>query len=146
MTTSPAALRPTVNTGLPLGALFPGAADVTVTGVSLDSRSVRPGDLYVAVAGQATHGARFAVAVLGEVPASTSFLGVKKDPGTVWIFLGAVLAIVGASLAFYVRPHMVWVYQDADGRLLMGTYARGGEAAAKADLSWLVEQVSRLAV
>ena len=65
MTTSPAALRPTVNTGLPLGALFPGAADVTVTGVSLDSRSVRPGDLYVAVAGQATHGARFAAQAIG---------------------------------------------------------------------------------
>ena len=65
MTTSPAALRPTVNTGLPLGTLFPGAPDVTVTGVSLDSRSVRPGDLYVAVAGLATHGARFAAQAIG---------------------------------------------------------------------------------
>jgi len=65
MTTSPAALRPTVNTGLPLATLFPGAADVTVTGVSLDSRNVRPGDLYVAVAGQATHGALFAGQAIG---------------------------------------------------------------------------------
>ena len=65
MTTSPSALRPTVNAGLPLAALFPGAAAVTVTGVSLDSRSVRPGDLYVAVPGQATHGARFAGQAIG---------------------------------------------------------------------------------
>ncbi|MGV8908892.1 MAG: UDP-N-acetylmuramoyl-L-alanyl-D-glutamate--2,6-diaminopimelate ligase [Propionicimonas sp.] len=60
MTTSPAALRPTHNPGLSLATLFPGAAPVQVTGVSLDSRSVQHGDLYVALAGQATHGARFA--------------------------------------------------------------------------------------
>ena len=65
MTTTPAALRPTANTGLPLAALFPGGADVTVTGVSLDSRSTSPGDLYVALPGQATHGARFAEQAIG---------------------------------------------------------------------------------
>jgi UDP-N-acetylmuramoyl-L-alanyl-D-glutamate--2,6-diaminopimelate ligase len=59
MTTSPAVLRPSGNPGTALSALLPGAADVTVTGVSLDSRSIRPGDLYVALPGQATHGARF---------------------------------------------------------------------------------------
>ncbi|HSK26459.1 MAG TPA: UDP-N-acetylmuramoyl-L-alanyl-D-glutamate--2,6-diaminopimelate ligase [Jiangellales bacterium] len=34
--------------------------DVAVTGVTLDSRRVRPGDLYAALPGAVTHGARFA--------------------------------------------------------------------------------------
>ena len=40
----------------------PGA--VEVTGVTLDSRAVRPGDLYVAAPGARTHGARFARAAV----------------------------------------------------------------------------------
>ncbi len=44
-----------------LGLAVP-AADAVVTGVTLDSRAVRPGDLYAAVAGSRTHGARFAAA------------------------------------------------------------------------------------
>ncbi|MFT4218532.1 MAG: UDP-N-acetylmuramoyl-L-alanyl-D-glutamate--2,6-diaminopimelate ligase [Micropruina sp.] len=43
-----------------LAGLLPGATDAAVTGVSLDSRAVRPGDLYAALPGQHTHGARFA--------------------------------------------------------------------------------------
>ncbi len=82
MTTSPAALRPSVNTGLPLAALFPGAADVTISGVSLDSRSARPGDLYVAVPGQATHGARFAGQAIanGAVAVVTDAAGAELLP------------------------------------------------------------------
>jgi len=40
------------------GAAAP-SPDVEVTGLSLRSGSVRPGDLYAAVAGAKTHGARF---------------------------------------------------------------------------------------
>ncbi len=36
-----------------------------MTGVTLDSRGVVPGDLYVALPGQSTHGARFAVQAAG---------------------------------------------------------------------------------
>ena len=36
------------------------SADVSITGVCLDSRAIRPGDLYAALPGQRTHGARFA--------------------------------------------------------------------------------------
>ncbi len=35
------------------------ADDVVVTGVTLDSRSVRPGDLYAAIPGAVTHGAQY---------------------------------------------------------------------------------------
>jgi len=37
-----------------------GAADVSVTGITLDSRRVRPGDLYAALPGARAHGADFA--------------------------------------------------------------------------------------
>ncbi|MFT3861698.1 UDP-N-acetylmuramoyl-L-alanyl-D-glutamate--2,6-diaminopimelate ligase [Micropruina sp.] len=43
-----------------LRGLLPGAGDVAVAGVNLDSRHVRAGDLYAALPGEHTHGARFA--------------------------------------------------------------------------------------
>jgi UDP-N-acetylmuramoyl-L-alanyl-D-glutamate--2,6-diaminopimelate ligase len=57
------------------------AIDVSITGVCLDSRAVRPGDLYAALPGLRTHGARFtatavesgAVAVLTD-PAGAELL------------------------------------------------------------------------
>ncbi|GAB3689286.1 UDP-N-acetylmuramoyl-L-alanyl-D-glutamate--2,6-diaminopimelate ligase [Angustibacter aerolatus] len=66
---SPAGLRPRAVEGVSLAALAavagtstpPGAGAVTVTGVTLDSRAVRPGDLYAALPGARAHGAEFAV-------------------------------------------------------------------------------------
>jgi len=79
--TKPETLRPA---GVPtsLAALLPGAPDVAVTGLSLSSAGVRPGDLYVALPGASTHGARFvpdavaagAVAVLTD-PAGRDLAG-----------------------------------------------------------------------
>ncbi|MBA2638394.1 MAG: UDP-N-acetylmuramoyl-L-alanyl-D-glutamate--2,6-diaminopimelate ligase [Nocardioidaceae bacterium] len=43
-----------------------GPAGVEVRGVTLDSRAVRPGDLYVALPGVRTHGARFAAAAVAQ--------------------------------------------------------------------------------
>lgn len=40
--------------------------DVAVTGVTHDSRQVRPGDLYVALPGAVTHGAKFAAQAVAE--------------------------------------------------------------------------------
>lgn len=66
--------------GVPVGA---GASpDVAVTGVTLDSRAVRPGDLYAALPGSRTHGAlysgdaagRGAVAVLTDPPGAPDAL------------------------------------------------------------------------
>jgi len=63
MTDSPPAPRPRHVPGVPLATLAPSAGG-TVTGVTLDSRRVAPGDLYVALPGAVTHGARFAVAAV----------------------------------------------------------------------------------
>ncbi len=51
--------RPTAPAGVPLASLVPGAPG-SVTGVTLDSRRVAPGDLYVGLPGQRAHGAAFA--------------------------------------------------------------------------------------
>ncbi|KHL19183.1 UNVERIFIED_CONTAM: UDP-N-acetylmuramoylalanyl-D-glutamate--2,6-diaminopimelate ligase [Mumia flava] len=64
------------------------AADVTVTGVTLASADVRPGDLYAALPGARTHGARFAadaiargaVAVLTDA-AGAAILAETADTG-----------------------------------------------------------------
>ena len=62
-----------VATHLGVAPLDPEHAEVTVTGVSQSSRSVAPGDLYVAVPGARTHGARFgADAVAGGAVAFVS--------------------------------------------------------------------------
>ncbi|MFP5282649.1 MAG: UDP-N-acetylmuramoyl-L-alanyl-D-glutamate--2,6-diaminopimelate ligase, partial [Actinomycetes bacterium] len=58
------ALRPRARP-IALSALLSDAvASVPISGVSLDSRAVRPGDLYVGLPGQLHHGARFAAAAV----------------------------------------------------------------------------------
>ncbi len=57
-------LRPSRHPGLALASLAAGASG-RLTGVSLDSRQVRPGDLYVALPGQHAHGASFARDAVG---------------------------------------------------------------------------------
>lgn len=65
---SAAPLRPSHSKAIALGEVFeapvvPAAAvEVAVTGITLDSRSVLPGDLYVALPGVRAHGAAFATA------------------------------------------------------------------------------------
>ena len=72
----------------------PAWAAVPVTGVTLDSRAVRPGDLYAALPGRSTHGAAFvadaaasgAVALLGDAATRTAEglpLLVSDDPRAV---------------------------------------------------------------
>jgi UDP-N-acetylmuramoyl-L-alanyl-D-glutamate--2,6-diaminopimelate ligase len=51
------------------------SGDATVTGVTLDSRSVRPGDLYAALPGSNAHGAAFAAAA-----AAAGATAVLTDP------------------------------------------------------------------
>lgn len=64
MTQPTAQPRPTRAGPVALAGLLDTTATAAVTGVSLDSRRVLPGDLYVALPGQATHGARFAAAAV----------------------------------------------------------------------------------
>ncbi len=109
---------------LPGGAIWVGgvvdpAVDVTLTGVTGDSRAVRPGDLYAALPGEHTHGARFiqqaaeagAVAVLtdeaGRAEAAKSTLPVVVvaeprrllGPASAWLYgyPSADLSLIGVT-------------------------------------------------
>ena len=53
-------VRPAHPAGADLAQLLAGAPSVHVTGVSISSRAVVAGDLYVGLAGASTHGARYA--------------------------------------------------------------------------------------
>ena len=65
----PAALRPATGAGVPLSTLAAqvgavpaegsSALDLPITGVTLRAQDVQPGDLFAALPGAATHGARF---------------------------------------------------------------------------------------
>lgn len=77
--------------------LEPGtAADIAVTGVTLDSRDVRPGDLFIALSGEVVHGAEFATAA-----AASGALAVATDEA-------------GARMAGALLPCMV--VDDLRGR------------------------------
>ncbi|MFD6230623.1 UDP-N-acetylmuramoyl-L-alanyl-D-glutamate--2,6-diaminopimelate ligase [Streptomyces sp. NPDC060232] len=85
----PGAPRPVSATPSPLGELAallgvpsPGAAQIT--GITHDSRAVRPGDLYAALPGARTHGAEFAAqaAGLGAAAVLTDPSGVERAAAT----------------------------------------------------------------
>lgn len=57
--------RPLGEVARTAGAVVPAYADVAVTGVTHNSRAVRPGDLYAALPGFVTHGAEYAVQAAG---------------------------------------------------------------------------------
>lgn len=107
MTTS--VLRPATVAGTALGRLIPGAPGVVVTGVSLNSRSVVPGDLYVALPGRATHGARF----VGQAVAAGAVAVLTDEEGS-RLATGASVPVVavddprrtmaGVAAELYGRP------------------------------------------
>ncbi|MGL5910078.1 MAG: UDP-N-acetylmuramoyl-L-alanyl-D-glutamate--2,6-diaminopimelate ligase, partial [Phycicoccus sp.] len=72
-------------------------ADVTVTGISLDSRAVQPGDLYAALPGARVHGADFVVAAVAAGAAA-----VLTDPVGAGRVAGA-----GVPLLVVDRPRAV---------------------------------------
>lgn len=108
-----AALR--MDEGYPLATLLHGIADVAdascrVTGVSLDSRKVQPGDLFIALGGSREHGAAYitqalergarAVLVDGPVPAIDMAAG--RVPVISGSGLRAWAGVIGAR--FYGEP------------------------------------------
>ena len=70
------AARASTPPAVPLG-------DVSVSGVTLDSRSVRPGDLYAALAGFNVHGAAFAAAAVAS-GATAVLTDAAGEAGSVW--------------------------------------------------------------
>ena len=82
-------------------------ADVTVTGISHDSRQIYPGDLFAALPGANTHGAAFieAAAAAGAVAVLTDTAGAQQARGLPVIELSDPRSHVGQVAAFiYGEP------------------------------------------
>ncbi|MGC4152981.1 MAG: UDP-N-acetylmuramoyl-L-alanyl-D-glutamate--2,6-diaminopimelate ligase [Propionicimonas sp.] len=138
MSEAPSQPRPARTGSLALGDLLDALPDdgtrrTPISGVALDSRRILPGDLYVALPGQVTHGARFAQAAVDAGAAA-----VLTDPA------GAALLAGGLSVP-------VVVAEDPRGelaRLAAEIYERPGDAllmlgitgtAGKTSTAFLIE-------
>ncbi|MGL5931090.1 MAG: UDP-N-acetylmuramoyl-L-alanyl-D-glutamate--2,6-diaminopimelate ligase [Dermatophilaceae bacterium] len=82
-------------------------ADIDVTGVTLDSRAVQPGDLYAALPGARVHGADFAAAAVaaGAVAVLTDPAGAGRvgGLGTPLLVVDRPRAVLGALAARIMR-------------------------------------------
>ncbi|CAL8971815.1 UDP-N-acetylmuramoyl-L-alanyl-D-glutamate--2,6-diaminopimelate ligase [Propionicimonas sp. T2.31MG-18] len=108
MTTTPAVLRPSATPGTLLDDLLPGSGRAVVTGITLDSRGVLPGDLYVALPGRTVHGAAFAAqAVAGGAAAVLT----DTDGAALLAGIGVPVAVVPDP-----RTEMARVAADLYGR------------------------------
>lgn len=105
---------PLADIGAAIGVAVPGASgSVQVTGISLNSRSVRPGDLYVALPGATRHGADFvsqavdagAVAVLTD-DAGARLLALGHDIAVPVLLAHEPRSVVGrlSALIYQSRP------------------------------------------
>lgn len=96
--------------GVPTAASAPELAGVQVSGVTLDSRIVAPGDLYVALAGARAHGADFAAAAVaaGAVAVLTDPAGAERAevPGGVPVVVvdDPRLSMAAIAAEVYGRP------------------------------------------
>ncbi|MEP6697123.1 MAG: UDP-N-acetylmuramoyl-L-alanyl-D-glutamate--2,6-diaminopimelate ligase [Pseudonocardiales bacterium] len=96
----------------------------TITGITHDSSAVRPGDLYAALPGARTHGARFAAAAVraGAVAVLTDPAGraAAGDPAVPVIVVEAPRAVLGEVAA--------WVYGDPSaGLTVLGVTGTNGK-------------------
>jgi len=108
------------------------AGEVVVTGATLDSRAVRPGDLYAALPGARTHGARFAAQAAADgataVLTDPDGAAAAADAGLPALVVADPRAVLGAVCAqVYGHP--------ADALLLVGVTGTNG----KTTTSHLVE-------
>lgn len=105
-----------------------GSGDVEIRGLSVDSRDVRPGDLFAALAGSRADGRRFvadalakgAVAVLGDAGVAAALQGV---PMLVAAEPRGALARLAASF-FGPQPRIVVAVTGTSGKTSIATFAR----------------------
>ncbi len=151
---SSAAFRPAMVAEVPLetigewiGVVVPGAsAAVPVTGISLNSRAVQPGDLYVALPGATRHGADFvsqavdagAVAVLTD-DAGARLLALSNDISVPVLLAGEPRSLVGrlAAQIYRSRP------DNAAAPALFGVTGTNGKTTTTYFINSLLRALGR---
>jgi len=133
--------RPLTGLGSLLGIQIPNAAELEhlrVSGVTLDSRAVRPGDLYVALPGTRVHGAAFCddAAAAGAVAVLTDADGRSRAAAA------GVPAFVVADPRARLGDASCWVYGDASAKFaLIGVTGTSGKTTS----TYLLEAGLRMA-
>lgn len=90
-------------------------ADLEISGVTLDSRGVRPGDLYAALPGATTHGARFAQDAVAAGAAAV----LTDAPGRTLIGATSVPVVVVADPRAVLGELSAWIYHEPARDLLV---------------------------
>lgn len=138
---------PLAAVGQALGVAVPApAADVEITGISLNSRTVEPGDLYVALPGASKHGADFARDAIGAGAVAV----LTDDAGARLLALSAdtpVPVLVVAKPRNEVGPlsSMIYRSQSADGRplQLFGVTGTNGKTTTTYFITSLLRALGR---
>jgi UDP-N-acetylmuramoyl-L-alanyl-D-glutamate--2,6-diaminopimelate ligase len=151
---STSAFRPTAVAAVPLetigewiGVVVPGAsAAVPVTGISLNSRAVLPGDLYVALPGATRHGADFvsqavdagAVAVLTD-DAGARLLALSSDIPVPVLLAAEPRSLVGrlSALIYRNRP------EDGASPALFGVTGTNGKTTTTYFINSLLQALGQ---
>ncbi|MDT0170111.1 UDP-N-acetylmuramoyl-L-alanyl-D-glutamate--2,6-diaminopimelate ligase [Pseudarthrobacter sp. BRE9] len=151
---SPARFRPAAVAAVPLAAVGQAvgvavpapAADVEITGISINSRTVEPGDLYVALPGASRHGADFATDAIGAGAAAV----LTDDAGARLLALAAdtpVPVLVVDKPRNEVGPLSAMIYrsQAADGRplQLFGVTGTNGKTTTTYFITSLLRALGR---
>ncbi|MDQ0756800.1 UDP-N-acetylmuramoyl-L-alanyl-D-glutamate--2,6-diaminopimelate ligase [Arthrobacter sp. B3I4] len=151
---SAAAFRPAAVTPVPLEAIGKGigvavpesSAAIPVTGISLNSRAVLPGDLYVALPGASRHGADFvaqavdagAVAVLTDA-AGARLLALSNDIPVPVLLAEEPRSLVGGLAARIYRSRPA----DAPAPALFGVTGTNGKTTTTYFLNSLLRALGR---
>lgn len=125
-----------------------GTTGTTETAVALadarTSAAASPG-AETSVADAETTGGRYQVEFMGMTTGHVTFLGFMKDPSVIWLFIGSLIIIGGALIAFMLVYRETWTYYDEEsGLLYMATAVRGTSPAAHREFDRIVEQMKRL--
>ena len=118
--------------GLTASGAGAGAADPEITGISVDSRTVRPGHLFAALPGSATHGAEFApyavrqgaVAILTDREGGRRLAGQIGDAALVVAEEPREALAHAAALWFGAQPDTVVAVTGTSGKTSVSTFTR----------------------
>lgn len=101
------------------------AAAARITGITLDSRQIRPGDLYVAVPGVRAHGARFASQAVasGAAAVLTDAAGAADLPAG----LGVPVAVADDVRVAMAHAAEEWYAHPADSLRMFGVTGTNGK-------------------